>query len=99
MDDLIRYDLAWLCTTAVPGVPLVQAAGKSASGKPATASLMHTMARLTSESWIACHARSADVCGVGMLVAVSELRAWLAGASCDDDWSGALEAGFSPVQH
>ena len=37
--------------------------------------------------------------GVGMLVAVSELRPWLAGASCDDHWSGALEAGFSPVQH
>ena len=25
---------------------------------------MHTMARLTSENWLACHARSADVCGL-----------------------------------
>ena len=51
-------------STAVPGAPLLQASGKSASGKPAAASLMHTMARLTSENWLSCHARSADVCGL-----------------------------------
>ena len=56
--------LPLLQSTAVPGVPLLQASGKSASGKPAAASLMHTMARLTSENWLSCHARSADVCGL-----------------------------------
>ena len=56
--------LPLLQSTAVPGVPLVQASGKSASGKPAAASLMHTMARLPPESALACHARSADVCGL-----------------------------------
>ena len=56
--------LPLLQSTAVPGVPLVQASGKSASGKPTAASLMHTIARLPPESSLACHARSADVCGL-----------------------------------
>ena len=56
--------LPLLQSTAVPGVRLVQTSGKSASGKPAAASLMHTMACLTPESSLACHARSADVCGL-----------------------------------
>ena len=56
--------LPLLQSTAVPGVPLVQASGKSASGRPTAASLMHTMACLPADSSIACHARSADVCGL-----------------------------------
>ena len=51
--------LPLLQSTAVPGVPLLQTSGRSASGKPA-ASLMHTMARLTGHQyWITSHARSA----------------------------------------
>ena len=53
-----------LQSTAVPGVPLLQASGKSASGKPVAASLMHTMAPVTVDNWISCHARSADTCGL-----------------------------------
>ena len=49
---LVILLLPLLQSTAVPGVPLLQASGKSASGKPAAASLMHTMARLTSENWL-----------------------------------------------
>ena len=56
--------LPLLQSTAVPGVPLLQASGRSASSKPVAASLMHTMARVTTENWISCHARSADTCSL-----------------------------------
>ena len=56
--------LPLLQSTAVPGVPLLHASRKSASGKPAAASLMHTMARVISENWLSCHTRSADICGL-----------------------------------
>ena len=56
--------LPLLQSTAVPA-PLLQASGKSASGKPVAASLMHTMARLIGHQYgVTCHARSADTCSL-----------------------------------
>ena len=61
---LLRRLLLLFQSTAAPAMPLLHASGRSASGKPATTSLMHTMARVSSENWISCHVRSADICGL-----------------------------------
>ena len=61
---LLGQLLPLLQSTAVLGVPLLHSR-KGDSGRPAAATLQHTMAQITGDqNWVTCHARSADTCGL-----------------------------------